>query len=181
MPGRRMTRSLSHIRDRQAHLVNDTITQPMDPAWQCQVLVVDDDDVVREQLVGLLTRSGYAVRGVSSGTDAVLHLSTGNCQILLTDWQMPDVDGLDLCRHARLEHRNEYVYVIMFSVRDRELDMLAGLGAGADDYLIKGCSNEEIIACLEVARDAQWKEVHEPVSRPAAKPTALGCAVARDR
>ena len=123
----------------------------MDPSGRCRVLVVDDDDVVREQLVGLLKRSVYDVRGAASGAAAVRALGTGNCQILLTDWQMPDMDGLDLCRHVRLEHRNE-LYVMMLTVRDRGQDMLIGLGAGADDYLIKGSPNEEILARMEVAR-----------------------------
>jgi DNA-binding response OmpR family regulator len=142
----------------QTHRVNGTITQRMDPGWQCRVLVVDDDDVVREQLVALLKNSGYAVHGASSGADALRALGSGNCQILLTDWQMPDMDGLDLCRHVRLERRNGDVYVMMLTVRDREQDMLIGIGAGADDYLIKGATNEEILARLAVARHhARWE------------------------
>jgi DNA-binding response OmpR family regulator len=71
---------------------------------------------------------------------------------------MPDMDGLDLCRHVRLERRNGDVYVMMLTVRDREQDMLIGIGAGADDYLIKGATNEEILARLAVARHhARWE------------------------
>ena len=142
----------------QTYLFNGTIAQLREPTLRSRVLVVDDDDVVREQLVGLLKRSGYAVSGASSGADAVQALKHGDCEILLTDWQMPDMTGLDLCRHVRLEHRTAYVYVMMLTVRDREQDMLVGLGAGADDYLIKGCSNEEILARMEVARNCtRWE------------------------
>jgi DNA-binding response OmpR family regulator len=138
--------------DPQRLIVNGVVTQRLDPACRCRVLVVDDDDVVREQLIGLLKRAGYAVRGASSGSDAVRMLGTGHCQILLTDWQMPDMTGLDLCRRVRLEHRNGMMYVLMLTVRSRAQDMMVGLAAGADDYLIKGAPNKEILARLEVAR-----------------------------
>jgi DNA-binding response OmpR family regulator len=137
---------------------DSTITRRMDPSWRCRALVVDDDDIVRMQLVALLKRSGYDVRGAANGQDALRALAAGNCQILLTDWQMPDMDGLDLCRNVRLGRQNAYVYVMMLSVRDREQDMLIGLAAGADDYLIKGTPNEEILARLDIARHCtQWE------------------------
>jgi DNA-binding response OmpR family regulator len=134
------------------------ITRRMDPSWRCRALVVDDDDIARTQLVALLKRSGYDVRGAADGEEALRALAAGNCQILLTDWQMPDMNGLDLCRNVRLSRQNAEVYVMMLTVRDREQDMLIGLAAGADDYLIKGTSNEEILARLEIARHCtQWE------------------------
>jgi diguanylate cyclase (GGDEF)-like protein len=65
---------------------------------------------------------------------------------------MPDMDGLSLCRIVRSEHAESYVYVIMLTVRDSKEDLLKGLGAGADDYVVKSAPIEEILARLEVAR-----------------------------
>jgi DNA-binding response OmpR family regulator len=141
-----------------SELPDSTITRRMDPAWRCRALVVDDDDIVRLQLVALLKRSGFDVRGAANGEEALRALAAGNCQILLTDWQMPDMNGLDLCRNVRLGRHNSDVYVMMLTVRDREQDMLIGLAAGADDYLIKGAPNDEILARLEIARHCtQWE------------------------
>jgi diguanylate cyclase (GGDEF)-like protein len=62
------------------------------------------------------------------------------------------MDGLALCRKVRLEHLEGYVYVVMLTVREGKQDMLASLAAGADDYIVKGSSNDEMLARLEVAR-----------------------------
>jgi two-component system cell cycle response regulator len=71
---------------------------------------------------------------------------------LLTDWQMPDMDGLSLCRLVRAQRADGYVYVLMLSVRDSKQDLLTGLAAGADDYVTKSAPIEEILARMEVAR-----------------------------
>ncbi|MGA3156790.1 MAG: diguanylate cyclase [Steroidobacteraceae bacterium] len=116
------------------------------------MLVVDDDELVRAQISALLRMGGYDVLTAASGEEAVRVLAARGCQIVLTDWQMPDMDGLALCRQLRLEHTENYVYVLMLTVRSRKSDILAGLAAGVDDYVIKGASAEEILARLQVGR-----------------------------
>jgi diguanylate cyclase (GGDEF)-like protein len=129
-----------------------TIVQQLVPQWQCRVLVVDDDDIVRAHLAGILKRAEYDVQVASSGEQALRILNKSQCQIVLTDWQMPGMDGLALCRKVRLEHVQGYVYVMMFTVRESKQDMLVSLAAGADDYIVKGSSVEEMLARMEVAR-----------------------------
>src|SRR5579863_6844521 len=129
-----------------------TIVQQLVPQWQCRVLVVDDDDIVRAQLSALLKRAHYEVQVAASGEDALRMLGTANCQIVLTDWQMPGMDGLELCRRVRQEHVHGYVYVMMLTVRESKSDMLRSMAAGADDYIVKGSSVEEFLARMEVAR-----------------------------
>jgi diguanylate cyclase (GGDEF)-like protein len=80
----------------------------------------------------------------------VLH--TKHCHIVLTDWEMPDMDGLSLCRCVRVSQEDGYVYVLMLTVRQSKEDVVAGLAAGADDYVVKGASVAEILARLEVGR-----------------------------
>jgi diguanylate cyclase (GGDEF)-like protein len=133
--------------------LNDTILshQPQSsPA--CRVLVVDDDELVRARLKFYLERSNFDVLVASSGEEALQVLNSTHCQVVLTDWQMPDMDGLTLCRLVRNSERESYVYVMMLSVRSSKKDVILGLAAGADDYLIKGAPIEEILARVEIGR-----------------------------
>ena len=114
--------------------------------------MVDDDDLVRERLAELLNASHFDVEVAASGADAMRVLNSTRCHIVLTDWQMPDMDGLTLCRAVRSREQDHYTYVLMLTIRDTQHDMLTGLAAGADDYLVKGAPIEEILARLEVGR-----------------------------
>jgi two-component system, cell cycle response regulator len=140
----------------QAHssvdLTDIILTQRREAAARCRVLVVDDDDLVRARLTALLRMAEYEVESAASGEDALRIMSAQHCRILLTDWQMPDMDGLSLCRLVRAQRADGYVYVLMLSVRDSKQDLLTGLAAGADDYVTKSAPIEEILARMEVAR-----------------------------
>src|ERR1700722_18563902 len=131
---------------------NDMPIQPANARHVCRVLVVDDDHLVRGRLAALLSASQYKVEVAGSGEEALRILDETECQIVLTDWQMPDMDGLALCRKVRLRAQDKYVYVLMLTIRDTEHDLLTGLAAGVDDYLVKGASTEEIIARLKIGR-----------------------------
>jgi DNA-binding response OmpR family regulator len=82
-------------------------------------------------------------------------LGAGRYQLLLTDWQMPNMDGLELCRKVRLEHKKGDVYLIMLTMRTQERDQLLGLAAGADDYISKAAPAAAILERLDAARRAQ--------------------------
>jgi diguanylate cyclase (GGDEF)-like protein len=114
--------------------------------------VVDDDALVRARLAALLNASLYDVEIATSGEEALRILDATHCHIVLTDWQMPDMDGLTLCRHIRLRHHESYIYVVMLTVRDTEHDVMRGLAAGADDYVVKGATIDDILARLEIGR-----------------------------
>jgi len=123
-----------------------------EPTEPCRVLIVDDDELIISSVSSLLVRSGYQVCAARSGEDAMRVLISTNCHIVITDWHMPDMDGLDLCRNIRSRADKAYIYVLMLTVRNGRSDMLAGLSAGADDYVVKGATAEEILARLEVGR-----------------------------
>jgi diguanylate cyclase (GGDEF)-like protein len=118
----------------------------------CRVLVVDDDDLVRAWLATQLEGAQFEVEVAGSGQEALRLLAAGDFHIVLTDWQMPDMDGIKLCSLIRLGDVAGYVYVLMFTNRETEQDVLTGLGAGADDYIVKGAAVEELIARLEIGR-----------------------------
>lgn len=118
----------------------------------CSVLVVDDDELVRLQLAVLLKSHGYQVHCAASGAHALQVLAAQPCSIVVTDWEMPEMDGPALCRALRDQDLERYTYVVLLSVRNGSADVILGLTAGADDYLVKGTPHEELLARIEVGR-----------------------------
>jgi two-component system, cell cycle response regulator len=133
-------------------LHDTTIVQQLAPQWRCRVLIVDDDDIARAYLSAVLKKASYEVQVAASAEEALRVLDTSQFQIVVTDWQMPGMDGLELCRKVRLKQVDGYVYVMMLTVRESKQDMLVSMAAGADDYIVKGSSLDEILARMEVAR-----------------------------
>src|SRR5688572_6021258 len=83
----------------------------------CEVLVVDDDDDVRQHLVDLLRHAGYRAHSAKSGDEALRFLDESSCTIVLSDWEMPGMDGPTLCRHIRQREHLNYIYVVLLTVR----------------------------------------------------------------
>jgi two-component system, cell cycle response regulator len=121
---------------------------PMAPS----VLIVDDDELVLARLQELVTDAGYVVRTASNGIDALNSLEQFPASIVITDLNMPGMDGIELCRRIRAHSWSGYVYVVLLTVRNDEEDILAGLGAGADDYLSKRTSAAQFTARLQIAK-----------------------------
>jgi two-component system cell cycle response regulator len=119
---------------------------------ESKVLIVDDDPFVCEHLQGLVMAAGFEARTVSSGAAALAMLRKDFCPIVISDRVMPDMDGLTLCRTIRSEQYEGYVYVLLLTMQDAEQDILAGLEAGADDYLSKRASPAQLIARLRTAQ-----------------------------
>jgi two-component system cell cycle response regulator len=130
----------------------------------CRVLVVDDDALTRKSLLGLLQRQLYDVVLASSGEEALRVMHTAPCDIVLTDWQMPNMDGLALCRSLRRSYAQDDVYVLLLTVRQGEQDRRAALAAGADDYVVKGSPIREVLEHLNAGRIARSRRVSEPAA-----------------
>lgn len=131
---------------------DSSITLLAEPESPCRVLIVDDDPHVVLRISSLLPRPRFEVFRAASGEEALRVLEVHDCQIVLTDWHMPDMDGLALCRNLRMRQAEGYIYILMLTVRDSSKDTVSGLAAGADDYLVKGAQPEEILARIEVGR-----------------------------
>jgi two-component system, cell cycle response regulator len=123
-----------------------------EPASRCRVLIVDDDELVLKRLSALVRLGGYETYTATSGASALVVLAETPCQIVLTDWHMPDMDGLALCCKLRSSDNDGYSYIILVSVRSARSDIVAGLAAGADDYVVKGATTEELLARIGVGR-----------------------------
>ncbi len=125
---------------------------PLSEPSPCRVLVVDDDNLIRARLCTLLRHANYDVAGAASGEEALRAIGAAQPHIVLTDWQMPDLDGIALCRRVRSRCSEGYIYMMMFTVRATPMDVLAGLAAGVDDYVVKGASADELLARVAMGR-----------------------------
>jgi len=118
---------------------------------QLSVLLVDDDAEVSAMLEALLTANGYRVVRARSGFMAKEALAEESFPIVVIDRGLEDGDGIRLCAEIRQRNERGYVYIILLTARDSRDDIVAGLQAGADDYLSKKISEAELIARLSTA------------------------------
>jgi len=107
------------------------------------ILVVEDDGVIATGLVRVLGSQGYAVRHVARGGPAVA-AATADVGLVVLDLGLPDVDGIAVCRRLRMARSD--LAIVILTARDDELDIVAGLDAGADDYLVKPFRLAELLA-----------------------------------
>jgi two-component system cell cycle response regulator len=117
-----------------------------------RVLIVDDDEIMIERLKDLVTAAGFEVLTATDGEGALVTLATQFTPIVILDRQMPGMDGLTLCKRIRATQYPGYVYIMLITAHDSEEEILAGLDAGADDYLSKRVSGTHVIARLATAR-----------------------------
>lgn len=117
-----------------------------------RIMLVDDDELVLEQLAPLVSAAGFQVLTLSSGAEAIAALEREFMPVVITDLKMPGMDGVTLCRELRSRTWPGYVYIVLLTIQDGEEDILAGLDAGADDYLSKRASGAQLIARLRTAQ-----------------------------
>ncbi|MGK2854910.1 MAG: response regulator transcription factor [Microbacteriaceae bacterium] len=111
-----------------------------------RILVVDDDRAVRESLRRSLTFNGYTVLTAGDGVEALEKINTDRPEAVVLDVMMPRLDGLEVCR--RLRSTGDDLPILVLTARDSVSERVAGLDAGADDYLPKPFALEELLARL---------------------------------
>jgi two-component system phosphate regulon response regulator PhoB len=102
-----------------------------------RVLVVDDDAEVRDVVGAMLEAVGLVVLGVGSAEDALASMATEPFDMLVVDWGLPGVDGLELCRRVRHDQATSTLPVLFLSARSATTDVVEAFGAGADDFVMK--------------------------------------------
>lgn len=114
-----------------------------------RVLVVDDEEAILEMTRFALQQGGMKAQTASSVYDALVQINDARPDIILMDWMMPGVSGIELVRRLRKDPKTEDIPIIMLTARITEDDKVTGLEAGADDYIIKPFSPRELIARIK--------------------------------
>ncbi|MGH8854382.1 MAG: GGDEF domain-containing protein [Telluria sp.] len=117
-----------------------------------KILIAEDDAGSRLVLGATLRKLGHAVTAVADGRSALAAWQQGDFVLLISDWMMPDMDGLELCRMVRAAPRLQYTYIILLTSLSGKGSYLEGMGAGADDLITKPFDEEHLAARVHVAQ-----------------------------
>jgi two-component system, cell cycle response regulator len=125
--------------------------RPSEPATTppaSKVLVVDDDPAMRRLVSTWLEQAGFAVQTAADGLEALQSIERGCPDFLIADWDMPHLDGMELCRRLRQLPLPHYVYTLILTGKSTAEEMIEGLKNGADDFFVKPVSQELLLARL---------------------------------
>jgi DNA-binding response OmpR family regulator len=137
-----------------------------------RVLVVEDDPDISELVARYLERAGYTTTRVTSGRDALDAVRAKAPDLIVLDVMLPHVDGLEVCRILRSNEHTATIPIIMLTARAEESERIVGLEMGADDYLAKPFSPNELVARVRaLLRRVQRQEA------PSTRPLSLGALV----
>lgn len=144
-----------------------------------KVVIAEDDPVFRHVLQNWLKKWNYEVVAVDNGAEAWNILRQDDSpKLAILDWMMPGIDGVELCRKLRAQERKEYCYVLLLTAKDQKQDVVAGLDAGADDYLTKPFNLDELRAriragsrildlqnaLIKTQQAVQFEAAHDPLT-----------------
>jgi two-component system cell cycle response regulator len=117
-----------------------------------RVLVADDSPVYRKLVEHALAEDSCSVSFANSGHQAIELFERENPDLVITDWMMPDITGIELCQRIRANAQSSYTYVIILTSNAEKENVVKGLSAGADDYLTKPFHRDELLARVHVGR-----------------------------
>ncbi len=116
-----------------------------------RILIVDDNEMALQMLQYALTKAGHEVLTAQNGRQALEILSEGQCRLVISDWEMPEMDGIELCREIRRSDFPAYIYIILLTSRDDTADTVEGLSAGADEFITKPFKPAELAVRVRTA------------------------------
>lgn len=111
-----------------------------------KILIVEDENDTRFILERLLTKNNYEVRSAANGVEALKVLDSFLPKVIVADWTMPQMDGLQLCNILKEKEEYKLIYFIVLTARASLKDRVMGLDVGADDFLVKPVENQELLA-----------------------------------
>ncbi|MFO7555511.1 MAG: response regulator [Desulfobacterales bacterium] len=118
-----------------------------------KILIAEDNDTSRRILEAVLIKWGYEVTSASDGNEAWEKLQEKDApRLMVLDWMMPGINGVEICRRLRQIDVVEPIYIILLTARDDKNDIVEGLRAGADDYIAKPFDKDELRARIDVGR-----------------------------
>lgn len=135
-----------------------------------KLVLADDNDVTRRLLEATLTRAGHEVAAVGDGAAALEAYERLRPPLVLLDWEMPVMDGLEASRRIRAAALHDDVFVLMMTGRQEPGDLVRALDAGVDDYIVKPASPEQLearlkIAARRIAQDAVRRAAESKLAR----------------
>lgn len=118
------------------------------------VLVVDDDPITVRVVAHVLQRAGHRIAAAENAELALDFVCNSECDVVITDWQLPGMSGADLCREIRARDAQigRYVYLVLMTARNRSQGLIEGFTAGADDFISKPVDGDELRVRLLAAR-----------------------------
>lgn len=116
------------------------------------ILVAEDEPVSRLVLQSILVATGHRVTVTENGVEALDAWRLTEAQLVISDWMMPQMDGLELCRQIRDARNDRYTYFILLTARSGKESYLAAMDAGIDDFITKPVDGDELKARLRVAQ-----------------------------
>lgn len=111
-----------------------------------KILVVEDEPAQREVLAYNLESEGFAIERADNGDEALTLVADGAPDLILLDWMLPGVSGIEICRRLKARAETRDIPIIMLSARSEDVDRVRGLETGADDYMVKPFSVAELVA-----------------------------------
>jgi sigma-B regulation protein RsbU (phosphoserine phosphatase) len=111
-----------------------------------KILVVEDEEDTRYILDRLLTKNNYEVKTAVNGEEALKSLSDFTPKVIIADWTMPRIDGIELCNIIKKNDNYKSIYYILLTARASLKDRITGLDIGADEFLVKPVENQELLA-----------------------------------
>lgn len=118
-----------------------------------KVLIAEDDSISRNVLQGLLSKWGYEVVVTHDGPEAWQALQQKDApRLVVLDWLMPGMDGVEICRKVREQANSVYTYIILLTMKSDPESVVEGLDAGADDYMAKPYRMEELRSRLQAGK-----------------------------
>jgi two-component system phosphate regulon response regulator PhoB len=118
---------------------------------QRRILIVEDERAIRDMVSFNLGRAGYAVASAGDAREARAAIADQRPDLILMDWMLPDISGLELTRQLKRDPETKEIPVIMLTARAEEDDRVAGLDGGADDYVVKPFAPRELLARIRAA------------------------------
>lgn len=126
-----------------------------------KILIVDDDMISQELLRNVLEESGYTVVTAEDGVEAMEILESERIRFVITDWDMPEMTGLELCRRIRARSHHGYVYTILLTSHGQSREIVEGMTAGADDFIVKPFNGPELLVRIRAGERILSLETRE--------------------
>jgi len=117
---------------------------------QPHVMIVEDEPSQREVLCYNLAAEGYRVTSAENGEEALLLIAEDRPDVIVLDWMLPSVSGIEVCRQLKIRAETRDMPIIMLSARSEEVDRVRGLQTGADDYVVKPYAISELMARVKI-------------------------------